>query len=108
RAADGDLCAIANQLGRIATSDHSRYSQLARDDRRVARAPAAIRDDGSRAFHDGLPIRIRHVRDQHIAGLHARHLLHVADDPRATCTDALADRPPLREYFRATLERETL
>ena len=66
-------CALADALGGIAAADHRRDAQLARDDGGVAGAAAAIGDDGRGALHDRLPVRIGHVGDQHIAGLHAVH-----------------------------------
>ncbi len=74
----------------------------------MARAAAAIRDDGGRALHDRFPVRIRHVGDEHVAGLHLRHVLHVMDDARRARADALADAASLDQHLRAPLERESL
>jgi hypothetical protein len=87
----GDRCALANRLGGIAAADDRGDAELARDDGSVTGATAAIRDDRRGAFHHGFPIRIGHVSDEHVAALHPRHLLHVADDARRSCADSLAD-----------------
>ena len=73
-----DLLALADALRGIAAADHGRDAQLARDDRRMAGAPAAVGDDRRGALHDRLPVRVGHVGDQHVAALHARHLRGVA------------------------------
>ena len=75
----------------IAAADHRGNAQLARDDGRVTGAAAAVGDDGRGALHDRLPVRIGHVGDQHVAGLHARHLGGVAHHARGAGADALAD-----------------
>ena len=90
-ARDGDFLALANAPGGVPAADHRGDPQLARDDGRVAGAAAAVGDDGGGALHDRLPVRIGHVRHQHVAGLHARHLGGVADDARRAAADALAD-----------------
>src|SRR3546814_8875807 len=47
-------------------------SDLARDDGRVAGTSAAVGDDGRGALHDGFPVGVGHVGDQHVAGLDLR------------------------------------
>src|SRR5262249_5822297 len=83
-------------------------TKLARDDRGVTRASTPIRNDRGGALHDRLPIRIRHVRNQHVAALDARHVFHISDHTRWACADSLADAATRRENLRATLERVTL
>ncbi len=61
-------------VGRVAAADHRRNAQLARDDRRVAGAPAAVGDDRRGALHHRLPVRVGHVGDQHVARLDLVHL----------------------------------
>ena len=73
-AGDRDFLPLADGLGRIATANNGRDAELARDDRRVTGAAAAIGHDRRGALHDRLPVRIRHVSYEHVAGLHASHL----------------------------------
>ena len=73
-AGHGDQRAVVQRLGRVAAADHRRDAEFARDDRRVAGAAAAVGDDGAGALHHRLPVRVGHVGDQHVAGLHLVHL----------------------------------
>ena len=91
-----------------AAAHHRRYAELARDDGGMAGAPAAVGDDGGGALHHRLPVRIGHVGDQHVARPHPRHFLHVLDDPRVTCADALADAAAADEHLGARLQRKAL
>ena len=50
-----------------------RGSELAGDDRRVAGPATTVGDDRRRPFHDRLPVRVGHVRDQHLAGDELMH-----------------------------------
>ena len=69
---------------------------------------AAVGDNGRSALHDRLPVRIGHIGDQHIAGAHARHFLHVLDDSRVAGADTLADTAPRDQHIGALFQRETL
>ena len=97
-AGDRDLRAFAQHLRRVAAADDRRNAELARDDRRVAGAPAAVGDDRRRALHHRLPIGIGHLGDEHVAGLHALHLGRRLDEAHATLPDLLADRASGREH----------
>src|SRR5690606_18581209 len=102
------LQASLDALCPISAAYHRGNAELTRDGGSVARAAAAIGDDGRRALHYRLPIGIGHVGDQHVAALHARHLLHVANDARRAGADALADRAAAREHLGFLLERVAL
>ena len=108
RATDRDLRAIANGVRCIATAYDRRNAQLASDDGCVTRAAAAICDDGRSSLHHRLPIGIGHVRDEHIACMHTRHLLHVPNDACASGTDALPDCTSLSEHLGSALQCEPL
>src|SRR3546814_1753953 len=49
---------------------------------RSAGAAAAVGDDRRRALHHRLPVGIGHVGDQHVAGLHAVHVVERAHHAR--------------------------
>ena len=97
-------CAPSRQhLRRVAAADDRRNAELARDDRRVAGAAAAIGDDRRGALHHRLPVGIGHVGDEHVAGLHAIHLRRRLDEAHRALPDLLADRAAGREHVgRAT------
>ena len=59
---------LAQRAGRVVGADHGGDAELARDDRRVAGAAAAVGDDRGRRLHHRLPVRRRGVGDQHLAG----------------------------------------
>ena len=48
-----DLAAVRQRRGRVADADHRRDAELARDDRRVAGAAAAVGDDRAARFMTG-------------------------------------------------------
>ena len=76
----GDLLAVLQHFGGIATTDHSRNAQFTGNDGGVTGAAAAIGHDGGGAFHDRLPIRVGHVGHQHVAGLNPIHFVDAGDD----------------------------
>src|SRR5208283_1206674 len=108
RAGDCHRLIFANHAGGVDAADHRRNTELARNDGRMAGPAASIGDDGCGPLHHGLPIRIGHVGNQHIARPHAGHLLHVSDDARMSGPDALPDAAPAHEQGGAGLEREAL
>ncbi len=108
RTGDGDELAILDVIGSVATTHHSRNAQLAGDDGGVAGAPAPVGDDGGGPLHDGFPIRVGHVGDQHVAGLHLIHLADGRDDPGRACTDLVADGTPFDQHLAGLLESKTL
>ena len=94
-ARDGDHVAVRHTRGRVARADDSRDAELARDDRRVAGAPAAVGDDRGGGLHDRLPVRRRGVGDEDLAGLELREVRDVLDHaaPRPTAIFSPTDRP---------------
>ena len=109
RAGDGDELTRLDTVGGIATADHGRDAELTGYDGGVAGAAAPVGDDGGGPLHDGLPVRIRHVGDQHVAGLHLVHLADGGDDPRRARANLVADGAPLDQHLAAgLLEREAL
>ena len=88
---------------RVAAADDRRDAELARDDRRVARAAAAIGDDRRGALHHGLPVGIGHVGDQHVACLHAIHLRRRLDE-RARCPARSSGRSRGRSRARSDVD----
>ena len=102
--ADGDERAFRQQLGRVAATHHRRNPEFARDDGCMAGTPAAIGHDGAGALHHGFPIRVGHVRHEHIARLDLVHFTDVVDDAHRTGTDLLANGASLRQHRAAALE----
>ena len=105
-ARDGHFGTIRNPVEAIAGADNGRHAQLARNDRGVAGAPAAIGDDGRGTLHHRLPVGIGHVGDEHIAGLDPIHVLDRAHDARRAAADFLANRTPFGEHRAACLQME--
>jgi hypothetical protein len=103
-AADGHQRVLFQQLGGVAAAHHGRNAQLPGNDGRVARAPAAVGDDGTGALHDRLPVGIGHIGDQHIAGLHLVHFGQAVHPPHRPGTNLLPDRPPLGQHGAAPFE----
>ena len=100
----GHQRAIGQLLGRVATTHHRRDAQFAGDDRGMAGAPAAVGDDCPGPLHHRLPVRVGHVTDQHIAGLHQVHLVKRLDHPHRAGADLLANRPALDQHGAAAFE----
>ena len=73
--------AVLEQLGAGGGPDDGRHAQLAADDGGMAGAPPAVGDDGGSLLHDGLPVRIGLVRDEHFALLKLAQELRALDDP---------------------------
>src|SRR3972149_3908617 len=79
------LLASLQQLRSISGSDDAGYSHFSGDDGRVTSGPAVVRDDGSRDFHIGDPVRVRHPRHEYVFVLHqAPSLLRHRVDFRST------------------------
>ena len=66
-AANRELFALGDDLGCVLTADDSRNAELTGDNRGMTSTTAAIGDDRRCALHDRLPIRVRHVGDDHVA-----------------------------------------
>ena len=64
----------------------------------MAGASAAVGHNGRRAFHHGFPIRVGHVGNQHVAGLHDIHLRSVFHQAHAALADFLADGAAFAQY----------
>src|SRR5699024_6847373 len=64
----------------------------------VTGASATVGDNRRGAFHDRFPIGIGHVRDQHVARLHAVHFVDGFDVAHDAGTDALADGAALDQH----------
>ena len=58
-------------------------------------ATSAIRDDGRRALHDGLPGGIGHRRDEHIALFEFCEMVRIAENVCAPVPYLLADAWPV-------------
>ena len=66
-----DLCGL---------SVTTRTAELTGNDRGMARSTASIGDNGRRLFHDGFPVGVRHIGDQHLPGPEAAHLVDARQD----------------------------
>src|SRR3546814_20389891 len=75
---------------------------------RSAGAAAAVGDDRRRALHHRLPVGIGHVGDQHVAGLHAVHVVERAHHARHAAADLLAARAALDDPVAALFQLESL
>ncbi len=108
-AADGDLLAIFDDLGGVARTDHGRHAQLARDDRGVAGTATTVGDDGRGTLHHRLPVGVGHVSDQHVARLHAVHVVQRLDHAGGARADLRADGTAFGQHIAALFsQRETL
>ncbi len=74
----------------------------------MAGAPAAVGDDGGGALHHRFPVRVGHVGDQHVAGLHTVHFLDVGDDAHRAGADALTDGAAFHQHLAGLLEQVAL
>jgi hypothetical protein len=99
-----DRLALVQHVGGVAAADDRRDAELARDDRGVAGAAAAVGDDRARTLHHRLPVGVGHVGDEDVTGLHAVHLGSVADDAHHAGADLLADRAAVGERLAVLLE----
>src|SRR5690606_33769189 len=86
-----DALAIFQQIGSVAATDNCWDTQLAGDDRRVAGTAAAVGDDGAGALHYRFPVRIGHVRYQHVTRLDPVHFRNVTNDFHRAGTDTLTN-----------------
>ena len=91
---------LRSARGRVVRADDRGDAQLARDDRRVAGAAAAVGDDRARRLHHRLPVGRGRVGDQHFAGL---ELGELRDDRgrRAPCRSRPSRPPrgPIAQHF---------
>src|SRR5699024_4546968 len=82
-----DAAAGGQHAAGVAAADHGRNAQFAGDDGGVTGASATVGDNRRGAFHDRFPIGIGHVRDQHVARLHAVHFVDGFDVAHDAGTD---------------------
>mmetsp|Transcript_82393 Transcript_82393/g.148665 ORF Transcript_82393/g.148665 Transcript_82393/m.148665 type:complete len:529 (-) Transcript_82393:1212-2798(-) len=102
-ARDRHLIALRQLFCGVATANHGRNAQLASNDCRVASAATTIGNDGTGLLHDGLPVRICHVCDQHISLLELRHLVNAGQEVDLARADTLADGTAFNEDVGALL-----
>ncbi len=107
-AADGHFLAVLDHLGRIARADHGRHAQLTGDDGGVAGTPAPVGDDGRGTLHHRFPIGVGHVGDQHVARLHAVHVVQRLDHAGHARTNLGADGTAFGDHFALALQRVAL
>ena len=104
RAGDGDVLAVVDLLGAVARPDDAGDAQLPGDDRRVARAPALIGDDGRGGLHDGHPVRVGHFGDQDSALLEVLDVLRALDHVGRTAADGVAHGHALGKHAAGLLQ----
>jgi len=85
--ADGSPLPRFQHLGGSVATHDRRYTQLTRDNRSVAGAPAAVGDDGGSVLHDRLPVRIGDVRHQNLTRLEVSNVGHIGDHTHGTGGD---------------------
>ncbi len=91
--------AVGDVVGGIAAADYRRDAELARDDRGMAGATAAIGHDRRGALHDRLPVGIGHVGDQHVARLELGSSRRVRTTRARAGADLVADRAALHQHL---------
>ncbi len=92
----------------MGAADDCRNPKLSGDDGGMAGAAAAIGHDGRSALHDRLPVRVGHIGDQHVTGLHPVHLVQIMNNPGGASTDTLANAAPLYDDLGMALQFEAL
>src|SRR5690606_14838677 len=103
-AAHRHFLAVFDAVQRVAGADDRRHAQFAGDDRGMAGAAAAVGDDGRGTLHHRFPVRVGHVGDEPVAGLHAVRVVERAHHAGDAAADLLAagaalgdDLAPVRE-----------
>ncbi len=107
-ARDRDRLAVCEHSGRVARSDYAGNSALARDDRCVAGASAALGDDRRCALEDRLPVRVGHLGDQHVALAKLVDRANRADDSGRTRSDTRPDALAADDWRSAFLQPKDL
>ena len=97
--ASPDLRAQHQLLRRVANPVDTRNAELAGDNGGMTGTPATIGDNGSGFFHYRFPVRIRHIRYQHVPFLHLRHLRHIGNDFRRPRADTLSNGATGNQQF---------
>ncbi len=100
-----DTLAILKGMRGVAAADHCRDAQLTGDDRGVAGTTATVGDDCAGTLHHRFPVRVGHVRHQHVTGLDLVHLGHVLDDTHLARADALTDGTAFDQHLAGLLEQ---
>ena len=103
-AAHGNQNAVFERFRCMATAHYGWNAQFARNDGRMAGSATAIGHDGRRALHHRLPVGVRHVGHQNVAGLHLVHLADVVHDAHRSGADFLADGTALDQHVAPALE----
>ena len=96
--------AFLEHIGGVATADHCRDAQFARDDGRMASPSAAVGNNRGSTLHHWLPIRIGHIRHQHIPELNLVHLADVVHDANRTGANLLSNGTPLHDHGALALD----
>ncbi len=108
RAGNRYLRAVRHGGGRAFRADHRGNAQLARHDRGVAGAAAAIGDDGRGALHDRLPVGGRRVGDEHLPRPEFRKMAGAGHDADLAAGNLLSDGSPPGQDIAAALDLEGL
>ena len=104
----GDQCAVFQHFCRIATANHCRHTQFARNNRCMAGTAAAVSDDRRSTFHDRFPVRVCHVSNQHVTRLNTFHFRRIIDHAHRTGTDFLTNRTAGGQHSTAAFQAEFL
>ena len=97
RATDCHQGLIHQGRGRITATNDSRNTKLSGNNGCVTSTPTSVGHDGTRQFHDGLPIGVSHIGNQNIASLHKTHFSRAIDQPDGSSANFLANRSALRK-----------
>jgi hypothetical protein len=106
RTGNGNDGVVRNCLGCVAAADYGGDTELACDDRGMARAAPTICDNRRGTLHDGLPVGVGHVGDYYVALTHEAQGLRVRHDASRSAADSLADAAALREDAATFFERK--
>src|SRR5690606_37275861 len=107
RARHRDFTAVFKHVSGVTATDNGRNAQFAGDDGRVAGTPATVGDDCGGQLHDRFPVRVGHVGDQDVAGLHLVHFRGIGHHANLARADFLTDGAPGDEHFAGGLEAIT-
>ena len=104
----GDLRPMGDFFGGIATANHRRYAHFPGDDSGMTGTAAPVGNDGGGPLHDGFPVRIGHIGDQHIAIIDQVHFTDTVDNLDHTLADAVTDTAALCQHPAFFLEQIAL
>ena len=94
-----DFLTVTQMFRRIAAAHHCWNTQLTRDNGRVTGTSASVGNNGRCFLHDWFPIRIGHIRHQHITRLNAVHFTDVMDNLYRPCADSMTDGTAFGQHF---------